>query len=150
LLGHSLKLAPETAAFSELRQEVDRSFDEARAKLAALVNGDEEEPPPPPPQTHRTAPLRHNTPARPTATPPLVRAHTPVPTQPVAPQPARVPTPVPTNGSDDGPGDSVSRLWRALQDNGAGPQSDDPISAFAPPPRMDWGPSRLKFSRRDK
>ncbi|HEX2240744.1 MAG TPA: hypothetical protein VHJ82_06350 [Actinomycetota bacterium] len=158
LLGHSLKLAPETASFGELRQEVDRSFEEARAKLAALVNGDDEPPPPPPAQSHRSAPVRYVTPSRPAAAPPPARVHTPVPApSPVhtpvpsqaPPVPARVHTPVPSNGSEEQPGDSVSRLWRALQENQT-PVSEDPISAFAPPPRMDWGPSRFKRSRRDK
>ena len=37
-------------------------------------------------------------------------------------------------------------LWRAFEDEAA--KGKDPITAFAPPPRMDWGPQRSKLRRR--
>ena len=37
-------------------------------------------------------------------------------------------------------------LWRTLEEDAA--KGEDPITAFAPPPRMDWGPQRSKLRRR--
>jgi hypothetical protein len=37
-------------------------------------------------------------------------------------------------------------LWKAFEDEAA--RGEDPITAFAPPPRMDWGPERSKLRRR--
>jgi hypothetical protein len=36
-------------------------------------------------------------------------------------------------------------LWRAFEEEAA--KGEDPITAFAPPPRMDWGPERSKLRR---
>jgi hypothetical protein len=38
-------------------------------------------------------------------------------------------------------------LWRAFEEEAA--RGEDPITAFAPPPRMDWGPERSRRRRRD-
>jgi hypothetical protein len=37
-------------------------------------------------------------------------------------------------------------LWRAFEEEAT--RGEDPITAFAPPPRMDWGPERSKLRRR--
>ena len=37
-------------------------------------------------------------------------------------------------------------LWKGFEAEAA--RGDDPITAFAPPPRMDWGPERSKLRRR--
>lgn len=39
-------------------------------------------------------------------------------------------------------------VWEGLDDHAA-LTPDDPIAAFAPPPRMDWGPSRGPRRRRN-
>ena len=83
LLGHPLRLDPLIPSVAEIRDEVDRAFDEVRAEQ---VNDGDPGPPPPP---------------------------------------------------SDGPrGGSV---WESLRRETAEPPGD-PIEAFAPPPRMDWGP----------
>jgi hypothetical protein len=41
---------------------------------------------------------------------------------------------------------SYEEMWAAYADDAEG--SNDPIAAFAPPPRMDWGPKRLMTLRR--
>ena len=49
----------------------------------------------------------------------------------------------------DQPGSPVRTyddLWKAFEAEAA--RGDDPITAFAPPPRMDWGPGRSKLRRR--
>ena len=38
------------------------------------------------------------------------------------------------------PPDVRAKVWQPLED--AVPESADPITAFAPPPRMDWGPEQ--------
>ena len=38
-------------------------------------------------------------------------------------------------------------VYRRLEDISARPDDDDPIAAFAPPPRMDWGPRRPSVMR---
>jgi hypothetical protein len=38
------------------------------------------------------------------------------------------------------PPDVRAKVWQSLED--AVPESADPITAFAPPPRMDWGPEQ--------
>ncbi|MFN2488334.1 MAG: hypothetical protein ABR529_01035 [Actinomycetota bacterium] len=35
-------------------------------------------------------------------------------------------------------------VWQSLDEDPSG-AAGDPISAFAPPPRMDWGPERARF-----
>ncbi len=39
---------------------------------------------------------------------------------------------------------SIERTWAELE-TAPPPSPDDPINTFAPPPRMDWGPSRSAF-----
>jgi hypothetical protein len=45
------------------------------------------------------------------------------------------------------PVSSYDELWRAFEEEAA--RGEDPITAFAPPPRMDWGPERSRRRRRD-
>ena len=100
LLGHRLALDPPTASLEDLRAEVDRSFEEARAKVTAVLTG--VAPPPPPP---------------------------------------------PAVDVDEGP--QRPNPWKSLEEEVD--VSDDPIAAFAPAPRMDWGPERSgKLKRRSE
>jgi hypothetical protein len=46
----------------------------------------------------------------------------------------------------DTPVRSYADLWRAFEEEAA--KGEDPITAFAPAPRMDWGPERSKLHRR--
>lgn len=131
LLGHRLALDPPFASIEELRAEVDRSFDEARAEVAAVVSGAVTgparrvaPPPPPPPPAATTPPAEVTVPD--TAVTPETVSYLP----PAAPK-----------------ADSV---WAELDDDID--ISNDPISAFAPAPRMDWGPNRnsRSFTRRPR
>lgn len=129
LLGHRLSLVAPTASLRELRDEVDAAFEDARVTVTTALGPPAEPPlgqapmapPPPPPQDrrpHEPAPLGPAT-------------HETVPHEPTphasAPHAAASPA-----------GPSV---WHELsqQRTASGP---DPIVAFAPAPRMDWGPDR--------
>ena len=93
-LGHPLKLHADPATLTELREEVERAFDDAEpAPEGALVG--------------------------------VAAGPAPAPgaQRPAASTPARASSP---------PASSASARPR--------PAIDDPIAAFAPPPRMDWGP----------
>jgi hypothetical protein len=57
------------------------------------------------------------------------------PARPSASAPA-----TPPNELVDGIRERAGTIWAALDEI---PPEDDPIAAFAPPPRMDWGPERL-------
>jgi hypothetical protein len=52
---------------------------------------------------------------------------------------AQPPPPPPAESARSG-----RSVWRSLDDDGAA-VSGDPIQAFAPPARMDWGPQRSRF-----
>jgi hypothetical protein len=67
---------------------------------------------------------------------------------PPPPAPSRV-APATDARELDQPGTPVRTyddLWRAFEAEAA--RGEDPITAFAPPPRMDWGPERSKLRRR--
>jgi hypothetical protein len=114
LLGHPLRLEPMTDAetLTDLRAEVDKAFEDAKAQVEEALGDIEVDVPPPPPAPSRVAPA---TDAR-----ELDQPGTPV------------------RSYDD--------LWRAFEAEAA--RGEDPITAFAPPPRMDWGPERSKLRRR--
>ena len=107
LLGHSLRLRPITASLDELRDEVDRVFEEARVQVAAVTGeipkiGSSAAPPPPPP-------------------------------------------PLP----DDLEEQTKTRMkeqWASFEEDARA--ETDPITAFAPNTRMDWGPAGDKRPRR--
>ena len=113
--GHRLPVR----SVDELRAEVDLAFERAMAEVAALtgeaVPGPRLAPagaPPPPP----SAPAR--------LAPDLDRPD-------VSAQAVPDMTP-PPRGS----------VWSELSADAAGDDAFDPIAAFAPSPRMDWGPAR--------
>lgn len=62
----------------------------------------------------------------------------PVPAVPAAPPPP------PPSGSMGGRR-AQADLYAGIE---TGPLRDDPIEAFAPPPRMDWGPAKGRLRRR--
>ena len=97
-LGHRLRLDPPQASLGDLRDEVDRAFDEAELVVAQASAG--------------VASSRSG----------------------------RVPPPSPTQAHTR-PASPVSRESRPTARRGLSAPSD-PITAFAPPPRMDWGPER--------
>ena len=72
-------------------------------------------------------------------------------TAPSAPARAGMPPPPPPPApelSADAVRQRARTIWTALQDEI--PAKDDPIEAFAPAPRMDWGPERLDFFSKPK
>lgn len=130
----------------DLTQQVDAAFEEARIDLSTLWAGletpqDTVAPPPPPP-----AP-----PAPPT----------PKPLAPKAPSKFVPPPPPPAVPQEDNPAErpvgSPNSLWDnfsdQLEEGSDTISSSDPIAAFSPAPRMDWGPTknvagRLPFRKR--
>ena len=56
------------------------------------------------------------------------------------------PPPAPSTSTDDGFVARAATVWRSLEDDAS--IAGDPIAAFAPPPRMDWGPERPTLLRR--
>ncbi len=146
LLGHRLSLDAPVASLEELRAEVDRSFEEARLEVEALVSStlgaaaptvSEEEVTAPlsaplfgrgpvslaAPDTAERAPRTASAPAPPSAP---ARSLPPPPPPPRAPQRAQV--------------------WKELEEDVD--LEGDPIVAFAPPPRIDWGPEKSTRLRR--
>jgi hypothetical protein len=92
MLGHFLKLESVVPEPSELRAEVDRAFEDARAEVAAALSDPE-------------------------PAPDVVAIH-----------------------------EQRASLFASLgEDLPLG--ASDPIAAFAPPPRMDWGPERVGIKR---
>lgn len=122
LLGHRLTLDAPTASLDELRAEVDRSFEEARLEIEALVSSGSQGPPSPTPVAAPVGPTAHSTsPAAP------VRRMPPPP-----PPPARKV--------------AYAQVWKELEKDID--LTNDPINAFAPAPRLDWGPEKTKRLRR--
>lgn len=139
LLGHSVRLeAQMDQSLSELRAEVDKAFADARVAVTTAMG-----PPPPPP-------------------PPPIGAVRPPAVDAQAVLLWGQKTGIATVGPKEGPSQEIGS-----SDVFAGPSSVaiapgpwapltepslagiDPIEAFAPPPRVDWGPDRLRgFKRR--
>ena len=135
LLGHRLALEAPTASLQELREEIDRSFEgsgmevsvaegkslsvEAEGSLGTLEPAAVMAPPRPPVVSE---PGREGT-ARPTR---LRRV-------PPPPPPPRKPSP-------------RAAVYRELESDVE--IEADPIAAFAPPPRMDWGPDKVRLKNR--
>ena len=142
LLGHRLALDPPVASIRDLREEIDRAFEEARLEVASVMTTDDvptapmsavarpPAPPPPPAQAADATPLAEDHAARKVPPPP------PPPRRP--------------------PGDSVpsedeirsrnASVWKDLDRDVD--IVGDPIGAFAPPPHMDWGPEKAKLKRK--
>jgi hypothetical protein len=130
-LGHSLMLRPlsEITDLGDLKAEVNKAFAEAESQVASVlasvqaVTGELPAVPPPPPQASTQA-------------------------APPAPPPARY-----ADEFDEYDEEARVRsqtFWQALDDEDPEPSRTDPITAFAPSPRMDWGPNKApgKKSRR--
>lgn len=141
LLGHP---AGARSRLEDLRAEVDRAFEDAAREVAAALTGEIPVVPKAeaaaPLTRQTTQPLRLDTPVL-AEQPPFARPPRPEATQPPttyqAPT-AAAPPPPPFRRLD------VAGMWeRANQ-----PGDDDPINAFAPAPRLDWGPEDKKRLRR--
>lgn len=127
LLGHRVALEPPIPSIEALRAEVDRVFEEARREVAEVLYGGDAPP----------------------ATPAQIAAPAPGPAQTAqVPAPARVPPPPPP------PADPVRALEERRRSVFTALQAEepltvaDPIVAFAPAPRMDWGPERPGLLRK--
>ena len=141
LLGHP---AGERSDLDDLRAEVDRAFENAAREVAAVLTGEIPVVPKLEPGTplarQTTQPLRLDTPVLPEppvlAPAPRTEAIQP-PTTWQAPTTA-APPPPPSRRLD------VAGMWEKANQ----PGNDDPINAFAPAPRLDWGPEEKKRLRR--
>ncbi|MDQ3955842.1 MAG: hypothetical protein M3285_09865 [Actinomycetota bacterium] len=123
LLGHRLTLDAPTASLDELRAEVDRSFEEARLEIEALVSSGSGGSPSPTPIAAPVGPASPST----------------VPVAPVRRMPPPPPPPPARKAS-------YGQVWKELEKDID--LTNDPINAFAPAPRLDWGPEKTKRLRR--
>jgi hypothetical protein len=176
LLGHSLALTPPVSSITELRDEVDKAFQEATLEVAVgagsagpasasasapvarsaavaapqAASGAVEAPvrprrvgPPPPPPPRRpaavvSAPVKVSAPvSMPVSAP--VSAHVSAPASAPVSGPGEVPTPEQIVAAK-------ANVWKELGDEID--LASDPISTFAPPPTMDWGPRESKLRRK--
>ena len=178
LLGHRLALDPPAGTMEDLRNEIDRAFEEARLEVAAIMTKDDEP----------TEPMRVVTP-RPAADEGVASGERPSSTDadrspnpagavrrvgPPPPPPRRAParpddasgpsskaapaTPAPSTKQVAPPPAPPSVPTRAPSGGGNGSVwreldgdvdiAGDPIGAFAPPPHMDWGPDKGKVLKR--
>jgi hypothetical protein len=131
LLGHSLAVPSGISSLDELRAEVDRTFEEARLQVAAIGEAPVLAAPP---IADPRVPIRPLNPPFAIEEATTV-ADSPVPIRPLNPAPA---PPAPPPAAPTGP-------WAALSqeiERAAVVGAEDPIAAFAPAPRMDWGPER--------
>lgn len=132
LLGHDLRLASAVPQLDRLRTEVDEAFDDAAGAIErafddvrAHVSTD-------------ATPPRSSAPPPPPPPPPGPRAVPATAAPPAAPVVAV---------EDAGFVARAATVWRSLERDEA-TLAGDPIEAFAPPPRMDWGPERPALLRR--
>ena len=139
LLGHPVG---ERSRLDDLRAEVDRAFEAASREVAAVLTGEIPLVPksePAPVLRQVTRPFRLDTPILEDE-----RVSAPVPAAPQVASPttwqasAPVPPPPPSGKLD------VAGMWAKANE----PGNDDPINAFAPAPRLDWGPDAKKGLRR--
>jgi hypothetical protein len=175
LLGHRLALEPPVASLSALREEVDSSFDDSafasvdfaddrdeawdRTVVPAMAGAVRASPAvpagrvaPPPASPPQAAPVR---PVSPPATPTRRVPPPPPPPQAFVPSPSAPPTspPPPPPAADRTFAAIIPPNPTVLPPNPASPAArddslaGDPITAFAPAPRMDWGPERGRLRR---
>ena len=149
LLGHPLRFNMETASLDDLKKEVEAAFtsaqDEVRDGFSPLLDDVEaapvsaREPEPAYAAAVATMPARY-------AAPPAPQAQAMAPMAAPAPapmQPQRMaPPPPPTRKVS-----KFETLWDNME-GGKELDRQDPINAFAPPPRMDWGPERSERKAR--
>jgi hypothetical protein len=120
-LGHRLRLDPVDSSIDTLRAELDQVFEAARLEVSGAGA------PPPPPAGD----------------------HSPIP--PAPPGTTGAPAGAAPGDGDDIPSTEVYKerargVWAVLEEDIS--MQDDPIEAFAPPPRMDWGPERSALVQR--
>lgn len=125
LLGHPLKLESEVTSLQELRAQVDQAFEDARVQVAAALAA---------PTTSEIPPVVAPAPPRAAASPPA-----PPRTSAVADPP---------DGQAPEQQDVASATVYSVLGVESQPSMKDPISAFAPAPRMDWGPGKTFLRRR--
>ncbi len=120
LLGHPLRLEPPIPSVSHIREEVTKAFDEARSEAsdAGAVLGPGRDDVAEAPSVPEHALVAHEA---------LAPEHDPLDMS------APPPPPVGTHRR--------RTVWEALASEEPGDASD-PIAAFAPAARMDWGPDR--------
>ena len=119
LLGHEVALEAPIPSLEALREEVDRVFEEARRQVEVLLG------------------------SGPTAGPPPARGHA----GPPRARPSTPPPPPPPLDPVRAIEDQRRTVFAALQ--AEEPLTvGDPIVAFAPAPRMDWGPERPGLRRK--
>ncbi len=111
LLGHRLATEAGMPSLGDLRDQVDKAFEEARLQVAAVLE----------PVSTLTGAVSQPLPE------PEGSGSIPPPPPPPAAEPER------------------PSVWKTLETSHAG--AGDPIVAFAPPPRMDWGPQRKGLKR---
>jgi hypothetical protein len=148
LLGHRLRLeAPAVPSVGGLREEVDRAFESVRMEAMESLNA----------VAAAARPEAGTLPSAPVSV-------APAPPAPLAPSPAPTsftdevesflarqtsqpapPPPPPARAVAAPQAPTHARIYRAL-DAELGPIESDPIAAFAPPPRMDWGPERGRLA----
>ena len=141
-LGHSLMLRPlsEISDLGDLKAEVNKAFAEAELQVASVlasVTGEMERVQPNGQPTTR--------PAQPAAQP--MTQPGPPPAQPAAPTPPPPPPPAPYYADEFDEFDVEAKersktFWKALDEEDPEAARHDPITAFAPAPRMDWGPDK--------
>ena len=138
LLGHPLRLNMETSSMADLKAEVEAAFetaqDEVRESLSPLIQ-----------QVEAYVPEQEHVMASAVATmaAPVAPPAAPAPQAPAAHAPMTqvskrtAPPPPPPQRPKTG----LEDLWGNME-GGKPLDRQDPINAFAPPPRMDWGPER--------
>lgn len=168
LLGHRLALDPPVASIGELRDEVDRAFEEASLEVAAVAAGGLTAPTATAPSA-TVPPVTATTDASTTASAGMTDAPVhPRRTGPPPPPPPRrspapgsgapisttvAPAPAPSHDPGPGPVPTAEELVARKASVWKGLDADidlvgDPIGAFAPPPSMDWGPSKGRLLQR--
>jgi hypothetical protein len=152
LLGHSLRVAPIIDSLDEVVADLNQAFANARAEFAQIGGRSTapEAPPrvaPAPPPIHSAPVVPAPAPAAPAAAAALDEA-APAPTT-VSAQPVPPPPSAPRTSRDS----EAATVWTAFGeelDVAEAPKASDPISMFAPSPRMDWGPERAAILRRPR
>jgi hypothetical protein len=120
-LGHSLMLRPisEITNLGDLKAEVNKAFAEAELQVASVLAAAQ---------------------GAVTGEMPAVPTHSPTLQTPPPPPPARYADEF--DEYDEAARVRSQTFWQTLDDDDPEPSRTDPITAFAPAPRMDWGPDK--------
>lgn len=136
LLGHAVRLQPTNGSLDELRAEVDKAFSDAQLQVTSLLSASAQVPAAVPVPVGSTGVRAVPSLA---ATPPTAVTAAPGMMNPTTPH--RVPPPPP-------PSITMSRMAAGLAAETTSRAGSDPITEFAPAPRMDWGPDKGKGLKR--